>query len=228
MIVSGDLSVFSCHEGFKIFYQDKELTKGVGLNVSWFEHQKPKDSTKFQNQTLIWKKNRLRIKKFSSEKNSPSFVFDLSFKSSDILRWHIEINSFSPIKDPKVILMLPSLFKTWIADIHEGHFPQNNQWVNIGFPDPNVRHVGVRTDSFSKNTSFLTILLSTENARHLIENSDASQQARLLCAEFKSLQKTYSFHGNLYIFLKKSQYFNWIHAARKRIFNHRLTQINTD
>ena len=213
-ISSGKISLFSCQEGFKIFFGLTELTKNTGLGISWKEGGEVRDSSSYKTQILLWDPAKLKVLKYSGNGNgSPVFEFSFNVLSPLLIQCLVFLDSKVPISSLKICLMMNQDYKNWISGAHEGAMPAFKQWHRVGTPEGLSPFIGLR--SADPSSPLMPAILSFEGATHFVENSDAACQARILCAEYEGEFQNGELKGNLFLFQKKENYLSWITQQRQ-------------
>ncbi len=216
VIASNNISIFSCPEGFKIFYKEVELTKNVGLNFVWQEGSVFKDSSgldKFK--VITWEMNKLIIEKTNPEYSNLKLTISLSLEDTDCLV-EAALTSETCFQNTKVILMFSNWYKNWIAGIHEGSFPQNKIWSEIGLPAKDYNTIGLKNNpvNFSEDI-FIPVIFAFDKGLHKIENTDLNTNARILSALYNDMNSKELFlHGKISFFSEQSKYEQWYSQQR--------------
>lgn len=199
-ITSGKIAVFACREGFKIFHAGDELTKNVGLNVSWNHEGRWADCSSFSQEILLHKPGRIMAVR---KDELHTILFDLEFISPGTLNSVIRITSQENFSSPKVSVMLQDGYKNWLSPRHEGPLPVIRAFHEIGIPDPAPAFIGAGNISEGRLVPFL---IRFRDAAHYIQNSDALTGARILCAEMKGVYTEACFEGGIQVFPDRAAY----------------------
>ncbi|MGE4358164.1 MAG: radical SAM protein, partial [Candidatus Omnitrophota bacterium] len=171
----------------KIYWDNNEITQGIGLNSAINTLGLWTDSSK-----AVWQ---------IIDKNETGFRIQISFSELPVIEtWSLEIESeneiswqveVSPEEDIYVdefrfVLLVSPYYKTWFSGYQEGDFPRISGWQDMPVSDTSSRKIGVR---FPVDGLFLpSVLLDFEDSGELeviplIQNSPPEINARIIGAK---------------------------------------------
>jgi anaerobic magnesium-protoporphyrin IX monomethyl ester cyclase len=145
-IIKGRLNLVYAGGGINIFWNNCEITKSPGLNVSintlglwtnsteadWQLLEKSKDHFKFK--VIFW--------------NLPlSQVWDIKINDEQEIDLQIdtEIEEWLHIDECRVVCLANSRYKTWISGYRQGDFPRlHNRWQDLCLDNPASSLIGLR------------------------------------------------------------------------------------
>jgi len=204
-IKNGRLKVLYGLGKVKIFWDNIELTKGVGLNTSISIYENWFDSSKADWQVL--------------EKTGKSVILKNNWKYLPIKQiWRIDIvndtridwevsniyNDDLELGSEKAGIMLSEKYDSWISGKRKGEFKISRNWQEINIKDSGVKNVGARSLSYSNIPSvMLDFSMNGIKAFPQVQSSSRDLNARFIHA---NLNHHVNYKAGEYKFFKGSIY----------------------
>ena len=172
-LTSGSLRIFADleHKSLKLFYKDKEITKGSGLHSSYYANQKWIDS-----QQALWQGGQTSDKEIMLSLNyealSLTEIWFLNCHENDVLHIRIEIEAKIPISltDHRVKLELQEKYARWFTTQEEGDFSVTSYMENLSpvrLKDRRVCQVALKAEAAENLPALSFDSLSSSDRRIL-------------------------------------------------------------
>ena len=178
-LTHGDIRLFVDvdHKMIRLYYRDKEVTKGCGLHSSFLLNRKWHDFVNFSDWRVSKNNDTLFLRL-----NQRSPELEQNWKISlaqDKLIWEVESSSgdsFSP-EMFKLGLLLNNDYNTFFCGDQEAAFPKEfTVWQDIPLENPRARLLGLKKTA---NLPAVT-MLNKDNLDCIIQNSDLSSSSRVI------------------------------------------------
>ena len=146
MITKGNIKIACSGLGIKLYWNDIEVTSGVGLNVSINTLGLWTDSSKAEWVILDKSEDGFRIKVvFKELPLSQVWAVKIIDGYQISLNIDIEVEEWLHIDEFRVACLTNPSYKTWIHDFRQGDFPRpNKDWQGPPVVDAPVSLIGVR------------------------------------------------------------------------------------
>ncbi len=162
----------------KIYYGDKEITKGNGLNNSFFINNRWFGLSSADNM-VVEKKNEELLFSFSWDALFLSEKWKLSLGGNNKLLWEItfEARQSAKLDIFKAGINLVPAYKEWFSSYQKGRFPENfNLWEDMPLKDKGAKLFGVR-----KVMDYPAVIFeNNQGFSDIIQNSDRENKFRNL------------------------------------------------
>lgn len=205
------LSVFSCPEGIKLFFQKTELTAKSGFNLSWPSAHGFEDTSSWLTSVKKWNYQELLIQRQNPGNPEQKVDFHLKLLSDGLLLYTLR-PSFTPSGYFKTSVLLNPAYKQWFTETEECPFPAFKGWITLSPAGKLSSSSGV--SSVLPSAGLPPVLLHQHKALCRAENSDFSTQARVLCAESGSSINVLK--GYIRLFPDPKQFLRWKYLRRNR------------
>ena len=187
MISKGKVRIICSGYGIKLYWNDAEVTQGVGLNSaintlgSWTDSSKAKWEVLAKGIDYF----RLRVRFLDLPITQ---IWDLKIRNRQEIHWQISMNLKEDlyIDERRVACLVSPSYKTWVNGYQQGDFPSTSMWQDIALNNLFSRFVGVKS---SIEGIFLPSLgLEFSDSAHtqtfpLIQNTSKEINARIISAK---------------------------------------------
>ena len=148
VVSQGKIKILCSNRGVNLYYDEIEVTHGVGLNSGINVSGIWTDSSKAAWEIL--EKGRDYFKLQVSFKDFPIIqIWNLRIKDKQEISWQIEmeIKRDLNIDERRAVCLVSRSYKTWINGYHQGDLPDVPMWRDVALRDLSSRFVGVRFSS---------------------------------------------------------------------------------
>lgn len=212
--------------GISIYWQESEITPGIGLNSAINTLGRWTDSSQADWQ-IVEKGGDYFILK-NRWKNLPvTQTWRIYIKKDKEITWKItmEVKEGLCIDERRVACLVSSRYKSWINGYDQRDFPQVKGWLNISLANKSSRMVGARF--FAEGDFLPSLVLEFEDNEFdqifpLIQNSSIDINAHVLGARMvDGEEKNYYLPGDYNFFSGKIVLFENDSLLDRRIENYR-------
>ena len=172
--------------GIKLFWDDQELTQGVGLNSSICIFGLWHDSSKAKWEVIKHGDGELLLK--NSWRNIPiAQEWRIRINDRNSLKWQItmRVDSKIEIEESKASIMLSPAYARWNTNKEQGKFPLAMSWKEVNIKNSQVNVVGVQgvKNNGSKMPAIsLDFSTTPKQLKPQVQNSDKIINARVISA----------------------------------------------
>jgi len=186
VILNGNIKIKFGEGQVRLYWKDKEISKGVGLTTSFYYEQRWIDSSQAN-----WK-----LEKESSDAIIVKLTWDgfpvrqywkISIGADNSINWtaEMEVKSTIQLLEYKSGIMLQPDFNMWKDDLGEGKFPRLHDWEEIELYNSKSNKLTVWSDISKRVNKWPVLELSLagqmeDNTYPQIQNSDLKTKARIL------------------------------------------------
>jgi len=209
MIAKGKIKIYCSDYGIQIFWNETEVTKGMGLNVAINTLGIWTDSTKAKWRILERGRDYSKVKVVFRDL-ALSQIWNIKIKDEQKIYWQIDmkVEEWLRIDEFRIVSLMNPLYKTWINNDQQGDFPSfDNHWRDLYSGSQPVSLVGVR---FLKDEFLPSFILESqeENLPAFVHNSPLDINARIIgFRHINPEEKKYYFLGDYHLFSGKINLF---------------------
>lgn len=179
MISKGRMKIVCSNCGVHIFWNNLEITQGIGLNVAINTIGLWTDSAKSDWQILEKGKDCLKIKVIFRDLPL-SQTWEVEIKDEHEIYWQIdmEIEEYLHIDEFRIVCLANPQYKTWISNYQQADFPRlDKNWDNLNLDNHPVSLVGVRFPIEGEFLPSFTLESKDNNLLPLVQNPPSDTNA---------------------------------------------------
>lgn len=188
-IGSGPLRILLCDCGIQVFWFDKQLTAGVGLNVGVNTLGLWTDSSKAKWQLLEKDTDFLKVR-ITFDDIPLVQLWSINIRNKSYLVWDIESQNteWLHVDELRIVHLLSSAYTSWFCGYQQGEFCRiEKKWRNFELNQPFAPLAGVRFPKEGENLPALSFEIDNKSSKVLIQNSSFQENARVI--EFSILNQ---------------------------------------
>lgn len=224
MIIKGNIKVACSDFGINIYWNDIEVTGGVGLNVGINTLGLWTDSSKADWQILDRREDGFKVKVIFKELPlNQVWAIKVTESCQISLKIDVEIEEWLHIDEFRMACLTAPCYKAWIQNFRQGDFPcPNNYWQDLCLNNTPASLIGVR---FSMEGKFLpSLMLECQNSEEqvfaLIQKPPSNINAHIIgFRQINSKNKEGYCPGHYHLFSIKVNLFEKDNLLDKKIEN---------
>lgn len=186
VILNGRIKIKFGEGQVRLYWKDREISKGVGLNTSFYYGERWFDSSqanwKLEKQSL-----EAIIVKLTWDNVPVRQLWKISINADNTINWSAEMEIKRPVQllEYKSGIMLQPDFNMWKDDLGVGKFPPLQDWEEIELYNSKSKQLTVLEHGAEKENKLPILELSLEgpmenNTYPQIQNTDLKTKARII------------------------------------------------
>jgi len=182
MIIKGKTKISYSGCGMNIFWNNREVTKGAGLNVAINTLGLWTDSTKADWQILEQGKDYFKVKVvFRDLPLSQIWILKINNEQEIDLQIDMEIEAWLHIDEFRLACLSNPNYKNWIVNYQLGDFPRlDNNWRDLYFSEQPASLVGLRFSIEDENLPPFVLETKNKDLLSFIQNPSIDNDVHII------------------------------------------------